>query len=906
MAEPRYRILIVDDSTEDRKAYRRALARLTEREFDFLEAETGEEGLTLCRSTLPDCVILDHRLPDMDAVSFLASLCHGRTEPPVPVVVLTGQGNEAVAVRALKAGAQDYLVKGASEGEIQRAVGAAIERHVRPMDRTYRVLIIEDSPEDREICRRHLLQGPEQFEFMEAEVGEAGIALCRTFNPDCVLLDYGLPDMDGIEVLTRLNIEYGRDSLAIIMLTGQGNEALAVRALKAGAEDYFVKGPALDGLGQAVRSAVEKAALRRRLEEERREVERSRNELQVTLTSIGDAVISTDVRGGITFLNGVAESLTGWTSSEAAGRSLEEVFVIVNEDSRMAAENPALRALREGVVVGLANHTLLIARDGVERPIDDSAAPIRDEKGSVLGAVLVFRDVTERRRTEQSLLLQSRVLESMIEGVSVADENGVIFYTNPTEDRLFGYERGELSGRHVSVQNDYSPEENERRVSEVIQSLRDGGSWTGEWRNRRKDGSVFISFARITTLDVRGRQCLVCVREDITDRKDLEEELQRRISELAFAARRKDEFLAMLAHELRNPLAPIRNSLHVLKLKNGDWEAIDVVREIMERQVGHLGRLVDDLLDVSRITQGKVELKLERVDLARLVRQCAADHYTMFESAEITLNVESPETPVWVSGDATRLTQVLDNLLTNALKFTNPGGAVRISVAIEGELANVSVRDNGIGIPAELLSGVFDVFAQADKSLARSRGGLGLGLAIVSRLVTMHGGTVSARSEGHGRGSEIVFDLPLEQEPPPLTPAEARPRQAALRRRILVVEDNDDSAETLRMLLKLSGYEVRVAHTGTEGVRAAAEWLPDTVICDIGLPELDGFAVARCLRQEPSTAGIRLIALTGYGQPEDTMNAREAGFDDLLVKPADPDQLFQTLQSAGAATDEPG
>ena len=307
------------------------------------------------RSALPDCVVLDHRLPDMDAVGFLASLCHERTEPPVPIIVLTGQGNQMVAVRALKAGAHDYLVKGASEGEVRRAVWAAIERNVQPMDRTYRVLIIDDSPEDRESYRRRLLQGPERFEFQETDIGEEGIALCRTFNPDCVLLDYGLPDMDGFEVLAKLNFEYGKDRLAILMLTGQGNEAIAVHALKAGAGDYLVKGPTLEGLGQAIRSAVEKVALRRRLQDERREIERSRNELRVTLSSIGDAVISTNTDRRIIFLNHVAERLTGWTSREASGQPLEEVFVIVNEASRRPAENPAVRVLREGVIVGLAN-----------------------------------------------------------------------------------------------------------------------------------------------------------------------------------------------------------------------------------------------------------------------------------------------------------------------------------------------------------------------------------------------------------------------------------------------------------------------------------------------------------------------------------------------------------------------
>ncbi len=759
----------------------------------------------------------------------------------------------------------------------------------------YRVLIIDDSPEDREIYRRRLAQGPGQFTFAEAETGEEGLEQCRSFQPDCVLLDYQLPDADGLEVLADLQRECGLNDLAVVMLTGQGNESVAVRSLKAGAEDYLVKGPALETLPQAVRGAVEKVSLRRQVEEQRRELERNRNQLRVTLASIGDGVIATDVEARVTFLNPEAERLTGWRSDQAEGKPLEDVFAIVSEETRKQAENPALRSLREGTIVGLANHTVLLARDGVERPIDDSAAPIRDERGEVFGAVLVFRDVTERRQTEQSLLLQSRVLDSMTEGVIVSDDDGVIFYTNPAEDRMFGYERGELLGKPVGIRDAGSPEENERRRKEIQAHLKQHGSWAGEWRNRRKDGSTFVSYCRLSTLLVGDRLCSVCVQEDATERKRLEDELQQRVNELALTDKRKDEFLAMLAHELRNPLAPIMNSLHILRLKHSDWKAVDQVRVMMERQVGHLTRLVDDLLDVSRITQGKVTLKLERLDLARLARESVTDHQTQFAGGKVTLTADLPDTPVWVTGDATRLTQIIDNFLNNSLKFTNPGGQVVVSIRTAEGRARLAVRDNGIGIEPGVLPTIFDVFAQADKSLDRTRGGLGLGLAIVKGLIELHGGSVAARSEGLGRGTEMIVSLPLEQELPALAPADRPRRGPGRHRRVLIIEDNRDSAESLRMLLEVSGYEVRIASTGTEGVRAATEWQPDTVVCDIGLPELDGFAVARQLRSNPATASVRLIAVTGYGREEDVAHARVAGFDDHLVKPADPEKLLEKL-----------
>jgi PAS domain S-box-containing protein len=895
MGEGRDRLLIVEHRAEDRAALRRALD--DGEGFEVVEAESGAAGLAVCRDAPPDCVIVDQALPDMTAPQFIAALTGGRAEPPVPVVVVTDTGGESIAVAAMKAGAHDYLVKGAAVAEVRRAVRTAMERHARLPARVYRVLIIDDTPEDREAYKRRLSRGPDRYEFREAETGAEGLALCGEFLPDCVLLDYNLPDTDGLAVLTTLVHECGHGNVAVLMLTGQGNEAVAVRALKAGAEDYLVKGTGLDGLPQAVRVAIEKLTLRRRLEEQRQALERSRKQLQVTLASIGDAVIVTDTDGRVTFLNPVAEELTGWRADAAQGRPLADAFVIVNEYSRRPTENPALRALREGRVVGLANHTVLIGKDGRERPIDDSAAPIRDEAGEVFGAVLVFRDISERHRTEQSLLLQSRVLDSMTEGVSVADEAGIIFYTNPAEDRMLGYERGELVGQPMRVRSASPADTYERRTAEIMDRLRAAGTWTGELKIRRKDGSTFTSYARITTLEIGGRRCLVCVHEDVSDRRRLEDELQRRVSELALAHKHKDEFLAMLAHELRNPLAPIKNALHILKLRRDDGATVDRMHDIMVRQAGHLARLVDDLLDVSRITQGKVTLKLERLDLSRLARECVADHQSEFLAARIALVADTPRTPVWVSGDATRLTQIIDNFLSNAVKFTNPDGEVVVAVRPSGAHVELSVRDNGVGIEPEVLPTVFDVFAQADKSLARSPGGLGLGLAIVDGLVRLHGGSIVARSEGLGRGTEMIVTLPREREPAALGTMAHRRAPAGRRLKILVVEDNLDSAESLRLLLEVSGHEVRTAHTGGEGVRTAIAWRPDAVVCDLGLPEMDGFSVARQLRSRPETAGARLIAVTGYGREQDVAESRAAGFEEHLMKPADPERLLELLAS---------
>jgi CheY-like chemotaxis protein/two-component sensor histidine kinase len=321
---------------------------------------------------------------------------------------------------------------------------------------------------------------------------------------------------------------------------------------------------------------------------------------------------------------------------------------------------------------------------------------------------------------------------------------------------------------------------------------------------------------------------------------------------------------------------------------------------MMERRVGYLGRLVDDLLDVSRITTGKVQLRRERLDLARLARQAAADHRPAFEAKGVSLGVAVPDAGVWVSGDATRLAQVLDNMLTNALKFTARDGEVSVSVAADAAgRAVLTVRDTGAGIEPDMLGRLFEPFSQADRTLDRSQGGLGLGLAIVKGLAELHGGSVRADSGGLGQGSTFTVTLPAFAEPPALSSRPTSPRPAANRLRVLVVEDNHDAADSLRLLLEAYGYQVSVAYSGPDGVKAAAEHRPDVVVCDIGLPGMDGYRVAAALRGNPATATTRLIALTGYGREEDRRRAWEAGFDGHLTKPADPAALEAILTGTG-------
>ncbi|HEX5422543.1 MAG TPA: CHASE3 domain-containing protein [Candidatus Acidoferrales bacterium] len=510
-------------------------------------------------------------------------------------------------------------------------------------------------------------------------------------------------------------------------------------------------------------------------------LEEQREWFRTTLASIGDAVIATDTKGRVTFLNAIAENLTGWTSEEGAGVPLEEVFRIVNEQTRETVQNPASRALREGVTVGLANHTVLLNKLGIEFPIDDSASPIRSADGNIVGVVLVFRDVTTRRQAENS--------------------------------------------------------------------LRD------------------------------------------------------RTEQLAEANRLKNEFLAMLAHELRNPLAPIQNALHLIQAQGFDKD--EDRRElwaIVQRQVESLVRLVDDLLDVSRITRGKITVHKQPVEVSTIVSRAVESGRPLIDSRLQKLEISLPHERLLVEADLTRITQVIANLLNNAAKYTPEGGHIWVRAERDGDQAVFRVRDDGVGISAEMLPKIFDLFSQSEQTLDRAQGGLGIGLTLARRLTEMHKGTVTAFSEGLGKGSEFVVRLPLLTETATVTPSSSKAPSDGMSRvstamHVLVVDDNRDAANTLALLLRRWGQDVQVAYDGNEALAQAEAHPPDLILLDIGLPGRDGYEVARLIRSHPELANATIVALTGYGTEEDRQQSRAVGFDQHLVKPVAPDKLRGLLDS---------
>jgi PAS domain S-box-containing protein len=478
------------------------------------------------------------------------------------------------------------------------------------------------------------------------------------------------------------------------------------------------------------------------------------------------------------------------------------------------------------------------------------------------------------------------IVDNIADGVVTIDAHRRIEQFNPAAERLFGYRSEEVIGHPLSM---LVPDA-------ASMPLDDGIGQPREASGRRKDGSELPLELALGEFELDGQRYFTGIVRDITARKQLESELHRRVDDLAVADRQKNEFIALLAHELRNPLAPMRNSLHLLRMRGASEEIARHAREVLERQMQHLVRLVDDLLDVSRIIRGKIELRREVLDVAVAVARAIESARPAVETKGHELSVSLPEPAVWVQGDLERLAQIISNLLTNAAKYTDRGGRIAISVSRDGEQAVIRVRDTGVGIPADVLPRVFDLFVQGVGSAARSQGGLGIGLTLVKRLVEMHDGSVEALSAGNGHGSEFVVRLPAV--PDAAASDDELPGAAMQKRRILVVDDNVDAAESIAMILQLDGYNVRCAYDGLAVLSVTREFHPDVVILDIGLPGMSGYEVARQLRDQPDFQRTLIIAVTGYGQEADRRSSKEAGIDHHLTKPVDPSTLQNLLRGS--------
>lgn len=657
-----------------------------------------------------------------------------------------------------------------------------------------------------------------------------------------------------------------------------------------------------------------------------------RARLHATLIGIGDAVIVADAQGNVTLTNPVAQSLTGWSEEQAEGRPLHEVFRIVNEATREAVESPVDKVLREKTIIGLANHTTLIAKDGTELPIDDSGAPIYDADGNIAAVVLVFRDISDRRQAEERLRLlweAASVLLTSNEPDTMLCELFARIGPHLGLDIYFNYLVSDAGDSLELVSCAGVSDE----IAAKIARLEFGKAICGTVALQRQP-IVAIHIQQSDDPNTQlvkslGMQAYACMPLQVGDdlfgtlsfasrgRDEFDEkELSfmrticqyvavayarlRLVQRLREADRRKDQFLATLSHELRNPLAPIQTGLELMKMARQDATAIAEAQATVERQVKQMVRLVDDLLDVSRIASAKIVLQKEHVDMADIARNAVDAIRPLIDEQQQQLTVSIPKEPIYLNVDPIRVAQAVANLLSNASKYSDK--AARISLTAEqrdGEVI-IGVRDDGIGIDAEQLPRVYEMFFQSKPSLERSQGGLGIGLSLVKGLVELHGGSIEAMSAGAGRGSEFRIRLPVDgpvvfrSEEPTKDQDESR---NIPRLRILVVDDNRDAANVLAKTLQLMGHDTHTTYDGVEGVHAAASLRPDVILLDIGLPKMNGYEAARHIRAQRWGKQMRLIAISGWGREEDKRRAIEAGFNHHLTKPINIDRLQTVLAS---------
>ena len=632
------------------------------------------------------------------------------------------------------------------------------------------------------------------FEVYEAMTGEDTLRLAHELKPELVLLDVHLPDASGIEICRRIKTDPCINSILVIQTSATFTEVRdRVRGLEGGADAYLTEPIEAEELIANIRAIL-------RLRKAEQEVREREAWLKTVMSSIGDAVITTDLGGRVTLVNPVAQEMVGWTEAEAEGRPLTEVFRIVNEQTRQPSESQFVRVLQEGSSAGLASNALLVARDERETPVDGSAAPIKDECGNVIGVVLTFRDVAERKRMEKA------------------------------RERLLVYEQ------------------EARREAEVA---------------------------------------------------------RRRAEE---ASRAKDEFLATVSHELRTPLNHMLG--WITMLRSGKLESVKIQKafDTIERNVRAQGRLIDDLLDVSRIISGKLLIEPSRIEIAKVVEAAAESIGPIVEEKGVNFKTTLAPEAVMVLGDPDRLQQAIWNLLTNAVKFTPEGGHVELRLTRVNPQIEIAVIDDGEGISPDFLPHVFDRFRQKDATSARQHGGLGLGLAIVRHLAELHGGSVRVESEGEGRGTTFTITLPVAAAHA-ATPGKASGSSIISESytnlpsldgvRVLLVDDLAEARELITFALVNRGAEVRTADSAAEGLSVLREWRPDVILSDIAMPHEDGYAFIRKVRKQSEEKGgtIPAAALTAYVGGKERLKSIEAGYQAYVTKPIEWSELIIIVAS---------
>lgn len=755
-----------------------------------------------------------------------------------------------------------------------------------------RVLLIDDNPDDRALVERELRLRIEQVEVRHISDAAALAEALDAGGFDVAVTDYRLRWTVGTEVLRKLKERY--PSAPVIMFTGSGNEEVAVDAMKEGLDDYITKTPKhYPRVPFAVLACFERVNNRARLQASVARESLAKARLEVALQSAGMATWQVDLATGRLSCSDDAGAMFGHPPGFVHA-SLEEALAQVHPEDLVRVQ-----ALWDTVLGGasrVAGEFRVQGADGQLRWLAGSAKLVQHDGSQARLVIGTFRDVTDEVAAKDAQRKQQEELQTILDvlpvGIAISrDAEARHISITPYFSALLGidhgveYDRigtGERPYRYLRAGEPIEPQDWPMRVAARL-----GKPVRGEELDVQfPDGRLLTILVNAAPLfDAQGRvRGAVAAIMDASALKDIQRELEK-------SNRQKSEFLSVLAHELRNPMAAIGYSVEMLR-HVASPATIGKARDVITRQTRHMGRLLDDLLDLSRITLNRIVLDTRPVDLRRTIELGYESTRALIESLGHDIRFDLPASPIMVLGDEVRLTQVISNILNNAARFTPAHGAITVRAFVEEERAVVSVNDNGAGIEQEQLDTVFDMFSQGQSKVSGGAEGLGIGLAVVRKLVDLHGGAVQAFSEGSGRGTTVRIELPCiapgateEQVPAGAAPA------AATHVRLLVADDNVDAADLLGDVLRLEGYAVQVAYNGREAMQMAEQWRPDALVLDIGMPHANGIEVARWVRAQDWGRKVALVAVTGWGQQQDRRATLEAGFDDHLVKPVSPQDV---------------
>jgi len=853
--------------------------------FKIRDATNGAEGLRYA-TEIPDIIILDLHLPDMSGFEVCCRLKAHAATAFIPVLHLSDapvDGGEFVA--HLEKGDEAYLTHPIDAVELLASIKSLLRG--RQAQRQF-TSFLEAAPDgvvivdqDGKIVR---VNGEAEKMFGRSREGLIG---------------------QEVEILMpeRFREKHREQRAGFVAnpTTRPMGRSAELWGLRKDGTEFPVEislSPIPDHRGILVASIIRDVTERKLADERLRQTEQLQ---KFILDSIPQKLVTTKPDGSVDYFNPQWMNYTGLTFEQIKDFGWKQ---FIHPDDVEDHVRGWLHATKTGEVY---EHESRFRRaDGEYRWHVSRGVPMRNESGEIVMWVGANTDIHDIKLIELALkdseIRYRRLFETAKDGILILDtESGRITDANPFMSELLGYSHEHFLGKELWEIGLFS----DKAANEAaVRTLQDKGYIRYEHlpletsRGLRVEVEVVANGYREDHHKV-----IQCNIRDITERSKLEKQMQEQAVALEDLHRRKDEFLAMLSHELRNPLAPIANAVQLLGLQKHEDKIQHQARTIIERQVGQLTRLIDDLLEVSRITTGRIHLKLERVGLNGVVERGVETTRPLMDQHHHELTVPLSSQPIWVYADPARLEQVVVNLLTNAAKYTHDGGAISIAVQREGDEAVLRVRDSGVGIAPELLPKIFDLFTQAERSLDRSQGGLGIGLCLVQRLVEMHGGRVDVSSV-LGQGSEFVVHLPImsASATSPTSPKRFLSGSDGAALRVLVVDDNMDSAQSLGALLEATGHDVQLAYDGPTALQATLDYRPNVVLLDIGLPGLDGYKVAERIREQTTLKNVVLVAMTGYGHATDLRRSNEAGFNHHLVKPADFMKIKEILASVSEAT----